>query len=92
MKENQFQKFNDYNGKCENDQNVPCDLFLLSWTLTPYTDVWLYSKTPNRNLGDAITELTIPNQYGCIVNMLYTDYVEYSRSTDVALYQNNAAF
>ncbi|NEN89628.1 MAG: hypothetical protein F6K48_12245 [Okeania sp. SIO3H1] len=92
MKEDQFAKFNNYNGKCKNDPSVPCDLFLLSWTLTPPTAVWSFSKVANRNLGLAMTELRVPNGYGQIVNMLYVDYVEYARVTDVALFQNGQPF
>jgi hypothetical protein len=88
MKADQFDKFESYKGKCEKDPNVPCDLFLLSWTLTPVTAVGLESKPANRNLGLAMTELRVPNQYGQVVNMLYVDYVQHARVTDVALFQN----
>ena len=85
MKKNQFGKFNDFNGFCEN-KVTPCDLFLLSWTLTFPTAIWSFAQEPDRLLGNDIRELTIPNQYGQIVNMLYVDYVEYARPADVALY------
>jgi len=92
MKKDQFDKFAKYNGFCEKKTNVPCDLFLLSWTLTPPTDVWDASKPANRNLGQAITELRIPNSFGQIVNLVYVDYVEYARVTDVCLYLDHAPF
>jgi hypothetical protein len=85
MKENQFEKFNEFTGICK-DGVTPCDLFLLSWTLTPLTLVWVYAQEPDRRLGNDIRELAVPNQYGKIVNMLYVDYVEYARPADVALY------
>ncbi len=89
MKQDQFQKFEDFDGKCKKDPNVPCDLFLLSWTLTPITGVWYASQPANRALGAAMVELPSVNQYGKIVNMLYVDYVQYARTADVAITQNN---
>ncbi|MBX9635186.1 MAG: hypothetical protein K2X44_09415 [Magnetospirillum sp.] len=91
MKSNQFAKFNAYTGICKNKQDgkeVPCDMFLLSWTLTPPTDVWNFSTQANRNLADALRELRVPNAHGQIVNVLYVDYVEYARVTDVTVFQN----
>lgn len=85
MKKDQFDKFNEYTGFCK-DGVTPCDLFLLSWTLTPLTLVWAYAQEPDRRLGNDIRELTVPNQYGQILNMLYVDYTEYARPADVALY------
>ncbi|MCC5612663.1 hypothetical protein LC612_39725 [Nostoc sp. CHAB 5834] len=91
MEEDQFKKFEQYGGNCEKSPNVSCDLFLLSWTLTPPTNVCDFSKDANRNLGSAITELKIPNQYGYIINIVYVDYVEYARVTDVCLNLNGIA-
>lgn len=91
MKNDQLTKFANYNGKCKVDPNLPCDQFLLSWTLTPITAVWLYSKEANRNLGAVMAGLKVPNQHDCIPNLLYVDYVEYARATDVAMFQNNVA-
>ena len=88
MRDDQFRKFREYNGKCELDPNLPCDMFLLSWTVTPPTGVWFDSKDANRHLGISITELPNPNSFGQIVNMVYCDYVEFSRNTDVALVMN----
>ncbi|KZN47350.1 hypothetical protein [Pseudoalteromonas luteoviolacea] len=89
MKQDQFKKFEEFTGQCKKDPSVPCDLFLLSWTLTPPTAVWPVSKEANRALGSAMVELPAKNQYGKIVNLLYVDYVEYARATDVAIAQNN---
>lgn len=91
MKQDQLDKFSKYDGRCEAKPFPPCDLFLLSWTLTPPTAVWPFSKSANRNLGQAMAELKVPNQHGQIVNLLYVDYVEYARVTDVALWQNGIA-
>lgn len=91
MKDDQIAKFNAYTGYCANlvdGKAVKCDMFLLSWTLSPPTDVWNGSTRPNRTLASALGEMTIPNSHGQIVNLLYVDYVEYARVTDVAATQN----
>jgi hypothetical protein len=91
MKNDQFTKFNSFNGTCQNNASVPCDLFLLSWTLTPAVDVWAYVNAPDADLGNDINTLTNPNASGKIVNIVYTDYNEYSRSVDVCEYLNGIA-
>ncbi|NES66488.1 MAG: phosphatidylinositol-specific phospholipase C domain-containing protein [Okeania sp. SIO2D1] len=88
MKNDQLQKFKDYNGKCKHDPNLPCDLFLLSWTLTPITFVWEFSKVANKNLASVITQVANPNSHGCYLNLVYLDYVEFARVTDVTLIMN----
>jgi hypothetical protein len=88
MKTDQFDKFHRYDGKCKYRREVPCDLFLLSWTLTPPTNVRGFSAEANRNLEAAIKELEIPNRSGCVANLLYTDYVDSARVTDVAIELN----
>lgn len=98
MKDDQLRKLGEYDGVCKRQPGdgpcdhyqpgVPCDLFLLSWTLTPVTDVKDFSKEANRNLGGAMAELKIPNRYGKIPNIVYVDYVEDARVTDVCLYLN----
>lgn len=87
MQADQFDKFRTYTGMCKYS-NVPCDMFLLSWTRTPPTDVWNFSTEANRKLASALKELSVPNGFGQIVNLLYVDYVEYARVTDVAVTQN----
>jgi len=88
MKTDQFDKFNRYDGKCKTRRDVPCDLFLLSWTLTPATNVRDYAAEANRNLEAAVKELKIPNRFGCVVNLLYADYVDSSKATEIAIQQN----
>lgn len=87
MSKDQLAKLAAFNGKCKNDPSVPCDLFLLSWTLTPITDVWDFSKPANRNLGQAMASVG-RNAQGYIPNLLYVDYCEYARATDVAIVMN----
>lgn len=82
----QLPKFSGYTGICQ-DGTTPCDLFLLSWTLTPVTDVWAYSQQANAVLGSGLAGVGA-NRAGRIINMLYTDYLDYARSCDVALVRN----
>lgn len=88
MKSKQLEQFQGYDGTCQQDPGTPCDLFLLSWTLTPVTGVWETCQDANRNLGDVMAGLSVPNQHGAIINLLYVDYVENARVTDVAIFQN----
>jgi hypothetical protein len=90
MKADQLGKFARYDGKCQRRPDVPCDLFLLSWTLTPATNVRAYAELPNRKLADDIQDLQHPNRFGCTANLLYADYVETAHLTDVALAMNRA--
>jgi hypothetical protein len=84
MKRDQLSKLSAFNGKMKNAQNVKCDLFLLSWTLTPISDVASYSVPANRNLADAMVNVR-PNGYGFIPNVIYVDYYERARVTDTAI-------
>jgi hypothetical protein len=86
----QLPKFNQFNGKCQKDSAVPCDLFLLSWTLTPPTAVWPFSRIANKKLVENMDAVG-KNPAGQIVNLLYVDYVEYARGTDVAMVRNGLA-
>ena len=86
----QIPKFEGFDGRCKNDTNVPCDLFLLSWTLTPPTAVWPESRIANKNLVNNMADVGT-NEDGRIINILYVDYVEYARGTDVAMVRNGIA-
>ena len=88
MKADQFRKFREHNGKCKTRNYLPCDLFLLSWTLTPVTGVASYSKLPNEHLADDLKGMKVPNSHGCVCNLLYADYVETADLTNVAMAQN----
>ncbi|HEV7570218.1 MAG TPA: hypothetical protein VGQ21_01860 [Thermoanaerobaculia bacterium] len=121
MRKDQFvDKFADYDGMMKNGK-LPCDLFLLSWTLTPQTvqevavapifpglpfgnksvrleiTPWLLARRSNPQLGHdihlggpkpALPPPDIPNGHDKIINLLFVDYVESSRVTDVALFLN----
>lgn len=91
----QFPKFQWFDGICRNQKtkedgtkvDVPCDLFLLSWTLTPATGVVEKSRDANRALVDSLRTLVTPRQHP-IANILYTDVSQLSRSTDAAIIRN----
>ncbi len=80
----QQNKFNNYTGQD--------DLFLLSWTLTPIPTtpagetVAKLSAEPNQNLGTAIKDFRGNAQKQ--VNLVYINYVDTARATDVCLYLN----
>lgn len=95
----QLPKYDWFDGKCQGRGNtastVQCDLFLLSWTLTPPTPA--VDGTPFVNARNAaanlVPYLNIPlytgaNPQGLQMNLLYTDAVEYSRSVDAAMVRN----
>jgi|GEM_PF-640558 len=87
MKSDQIKKNNEYNKKLKTKPNQPCDLFLLSWTLT-FWPVWPYARTANRNLAMELATLSIPNNHGAIPNLIYVDYVQYARVTDCVIALN----
>ena len=66
---------------------MPCDLFLLSWTLTPPTAVWTLARLADKRLVDVVGPLA-KNPAGRVINALYLDYVEHARGTDLALVRN----
>jgi hypothetical protein len=97
----QLNKFAWFDGLCQGQgstrSTTPCDLFLLSWTLTP-TDAHVRTAFQR---ADEATEHLVPyldipkydmaNDQGKIMNLLFTDAVEFSRSTDVAMLRNRLA-
>lgn len=80
-----------FDGVCENTDpqgnQVPCDLFLLSWTLTTDPLVFAGAHAANSLLAGDVTS-TGPNAKGQYINILYTDYVQWSRAADVACLLN----
>jgi hypothetical protein len=97
MRTDQHNKFAGFEGLMERgdgEGRKPCDLFLLSWTLTPKsaTTPWQLSRRANPSLGQdhrlGYPPANIPNRHGKIINLLFVDYVESARVTDVALFLN----
>ena len=92
----QLGKFTNYTGKCLDKSgkyaNTPCDLYLLSWTLTPplTSTPWECAIAANPNLTSAISKFG-KNQYGQNVNIIFVDYYETSFVTDVCYNQNKQA-
>jgi len=82
MKQDQFAKFAKYNGFCEKKRTSPA-------TSSPLLDAHpadrrlgrLEAGQPQPGAGDH--RAPIPNSFGQIVNLVYVDYVEYARVTDV---------
>ncbi|HEX9982115.1 MAG TPA: hypothetical protein VGF69_02525 [Thermoanaerobaculia bacterium] len=93
LKRGQFPKFEDYDGFCRdrdaNGSSVPCDLFLLSWTLTPKAGGAVgKSVEANKELVDESKSHPDPRNGPRMINVIYTDVVQQSRSADVALLRN----
>ncbi|MDL2330368.1 hypothetical protein LJC71_11625, partial [Desulfosarcina sp. OttesenSCG-928-A07] len=65
MKKDQLDQY----AKFSSNGNPKYDLFLLSWTLTPPTAVWLSARTANRLLGTEMASLTMPNRQGAYPNL-----------------------
>src|SRR5262249_35016724 len=76
-----------FTGRCLHNASVPCDMFLASWTLTPPTAVYPFSRLANKVMGYTLS-LVIENIAGLHLNLLYADYVQDSRATDIALVRN----
>jgi hypothetical protein len=85
MRDEQIQHFRTYDGKCEDGSD--CDLFLLSWTMNVNTDVKDAARKPNQHLGNEVAQLPVKNDFGKIINILFVDYVQYARPSDVAIMQ-----
>ena len=85
MAQDQLQKFQAYNGYCTGSYSgVVCDLYLLSWTLTPTWpwSIWGVAQEANFALGGAISGFG-PNSNGQMVNIIYLDYYEISDVTAI---------
>ncbi|MET0556877.1 MAG: hypothetical protein ABW221_27810 [Vicinamibacteria bacterium] len=101
MRNDQLDKFEAFAGHMRDHPALPCDLFLLSWTLTPPSSTpgrpippnpWMLARRANPTLGHDVrlgsSRPSIPNRHGKVVNLVYVDYVETARVTDVALFLN----
>jgi hypothetical protein len=86
MEGDQLSKFDRFDGKCESS-TTPCDLFLFSWTLTPVSNVSDASNQCNPFLGEVSARLNV-NSHGKIPNLLFVDFFENSRVTDIAITLN----
>ena len=99
VQQGQIPKFHWFDGFCQGTGDIrsttPCDLFVLSWQVTPNVPFFegsplSNSDTSNKNLVGYLArpENAGPNSNGRDINLLYTDGVESSRSPDVAMVRN----
>lgn len=89
MESDQLTKLSNYTGFCDGSYpTVPCDMFLLSWTLTPsIKSVWYDSENPARDLGAKMNDIGL-NNYNKIPNLLYVNFFEFTRATDISIMMN----
>jgi hypothetical protein len=87
MAADQFGKFAAFDGKCR-DPSTGCDLFLLSWTLTPAIKIWAASQPALHGLEDALQHQRPQNDAGKIMNLIYVDFVEFAHVTEAAIFEN----
>ena len=87
MKSDQLTKFSLFDGTMKHDSKAPCDFFLLSWTLTPVSEVWSVAYIADAHLGHVMGDVS-RNGFGQIPNILYVDYYEWADPTDVAIDMN----
>ena len=85
MKLDQLAKLDRFDGFCRDRNDLPCDLFLLSWTLTPPTDVLAFAAQPNQDLSSALHQAKIPNIHQQIPNLLYEDCIDSPSLAQTAL-------
>ena len=83
MKNKQIEHYQNFTGKC--DDGTPIDFFLLSWTLTPQTVETVESLARKANPHLAAEVQKLPANPNGIVNILYVDYAQYARPSDVAI-------
>jgi hypothetical protein len=88
----QFPKFALFDGVCRFNNPAgeaePCDLFLLSWTLAVDGESPVsLSRAANKRLVEFSASHAGPS-HERIINLLYTDVSQDSRSADVALIRN----
>jgi hypothetical protein len=73
MKAEQVNRFLAFDGRCRQQANTCCDLFLLSWTLTPPTNVISIAQRANLRLGDVMEQTPATNSHARRINLLYAD-------------------
>lgn len=86
MRGDQLNKYYNFDGEAHDGSEA--DMFLMSWTLTPVTDVAKYSRPANSRLAKEM-KTVLPNTHGKVPNILYVDYGQLSRATDAAIFMNN---
>lgn len=87
MKADQFAKFARYDGRCR-DGATDCDLFLLSWTLTPRVKIWAATQPAIKHLRNSLLALPPTNSAGKVMNLIYADFAGVQDVTGAALEEN----
>jgi hypothetical protein len=87
MQADQFAKFARYDGKCR-DGATDCDLFLLSWTLTPRIKIWAATQPAIEHLRPSLLARPPTNSAGKVMNLIYADFAGLQDVTGVALEEN----
>ena len=88
MEADQLGKFAGYDGKCR-DGATECDLFLLSWTLTPRVKIWAATQPAIKNLRGALLAQPATNAAGKVMNLIYADFTGVQDVTGAALEEND---
>ncbi len=83
----QSAQYGKFDGVCA-DKTTPCDMFLLSWTVTVPTAVYLFALEANIELFLFSWFCSVPNASGKVPNIIYLDYVEWSSALDLAMEYN----
>lgn len=87
MRADQLNRYYNFTGTMLHDQNLHCDEFLLSWTLTPIAHVYQSAPIADSYLGSVMSGIQ-PNKYGKIPNILYVDFAEWADPVSVANQMN----
>lgn len=88
MQSDQLVKFYNFNGKMENFPNKPCDLFLLSWTLTPVIAIRASAAEADATLAPVMSRAR-SNTRGFVPNILFVDYYSWADPADLAIVENS---
>jgi hypothetical protein len=87
MQDDQLDKLASFDGTMEHVKSVPCDLFLLSWTLTPTAAIRGSAAAADATLAPKLS-IVGRNKYGRIPNVLFVDFYSWADPADVAIVAN----
>lgn len=87
MQDDQLNKLAKFDGTMEHVKTVPCDLFLLSWTLTPTAAIRASAAAADATLAPKMS-IVGRNKYGRIPNVLFVDFYSWADPADVAIVAN----
>lgn len=87
MESDQLTKFYNFNGKMKNFPSQPCDLFLLSWTITPAVAIRASAAEADATLIPVMTRARA-NTHGFVPNILFVDFYSWADPADLAIAEN----